>query len=225
VHPLLDCLTSIFLRLVVLSFRIWAIEDPRSKASAGVGAFNLMRRATFERTPGLAWLKMEVADDLSLGQMLKAAGARQSVVNGRAMTDLQFHSSIGDSLRSAERATYTAIGNFSLLRLLALAVLALMLELSPIMVLAMARTPLSQALGLGLLASALVTMVVSNRWLDRSSWNLVFWPIAEFLVCYSQLRAGALGALRGGIIWRGTFYPNAVLKAGRRFGQAWAHPA
>ncbi len=223
VHPLLDCLTSLFLRLVVMNFRVWAIEDPRSRASVGIGAFNLVRRAAFERTPGFDWLKMEVADDLCLGQMLKAAGVRQSVVNGRAMADLQFHSSIGDSLRSAERATYTAIGNFSLLRLLVLAVLALVLELSPIVVLALADTTLSRALGLGLLATALVTMVASNRWLDRSSWNLVFWPIAELLVFYSQLRAGVLGTLRGGIIWRGTFYPNAVLKAGRRFGQAWAH--
>lgn len=223
VQPLLDCLTSLFMRLVVLNFRIWAIEDPRSRASVGVGAFNMVRRAAFERTPGFAWLKMEAADDLCLGQMLKAAGARQSVVNGCAMTELQFHSSLGDSLRSAERATYTAIGNFSMLRLMALSALVLALELSPLMALALAQTPLLQALGLGLLAMALAAMVVSNRWLDRRSWNLVFWPLAELLVCYSQLRAGALGALRGGIIWRGTFYPNEELKAGRRFGQAWAH--
>jgi len=223
VQPLLDCLTSLFMRLVVLNFRIWAIEDPRSKASVGVGAFNMVRRAALERTPGFAWLKMEVADDLCLGQMLKAAGARQSIVNGCAMTGLQFHSSLGDSLRSAERATYTAIGNFSMLRLIALSALVLLLELSPLMVLVLARTPWSQALGLGLLAMALAAMAVSNRWLDRRSWNLVFWPLAELVMCYSQLRAGVLGAWRGGIIWRGTFYPNAGLKAGRRFGQAWAH--
>jgi len=223
VQPLLDCLTSLFMRLVVLNFRIWAIEDPRSSASVGVGAFNMVRRAAFERTPGFAWLKMEVADDLCLGQMLKAAGARQSVVNGCAMIELQFHSSLGDSLRSAERATYTAIGNFSMLRLLALSALALVLELSPLMVLVLAHTSLSHALGLGLLAMALATMVVANRWLDRCSWDLVFWPLAELLMCYSQLRAGVLGTWRRGIIWRGTFYPNAGLKAGRRFGQAWAH--
>ena len=223
VHPLLDCLTSLFLRFVVLNFRIWSIEDPQSRASVGVGAFNMVRRTAFERTPGFAWLKMEVADDLCLGQMLKAAGARQSVVNGCAMTELQFHSSLGDSLRSAERATYTAIGNFSLLRLIALATLLLTLELSPLIVLILAHTLLSKTLGLGLLVMALATMVVSNRWLDRQSWNLVFWPLAELLMCYSQLRAGILGTLRGGIFWRGTFYPNVMLKAGRRFGQAWAH--
>lgn len=222
VHPLLDCLTSLFLRLVLLNLRIWAIEDPKSKASVGIGAFNLVRRAAFDRTPGFAWLKMEVADDLCLGQMLKAAGARQSVIDGSGMTDLQFHSSIRDSLRSAERANYTAIGNFSLLRLVVLGLVFLVLELSPFALLAVTPTSLSVALGAGLLATALATMLISNRWLDRSSWNLLLWPVAELLVCYSQLRSGILGTVRGGIIWRGTFYPNSVLKPGRRFGQAWA---
>ena len=222
VHPLLDCLTSLFLRLVVLNLRIWAIEDPKSKASVGIGAFNLVRCAAFDRTPGFAWLKMEVADDLCLGQMLKAAGARQSVLNGIGMTDLQFHSSISDSLRSAERANYTAIGNFSLMRLVMLGVVFLMLELSPIAVLAATPTPLSLALGVVLLATALATMLLSNHWLNRSSWNLFLWPAAELLVCFSQLRSGVLGTVRGGIVWRGTFYPNSVLKPGRRFGQAWA---
>ena len=37
--------------------------------------------------------------------MLKAGGARQSVVNGRELVDLVFHASIGDATRSAERAS------------------------------------------------------------------------------------------------------------------------
>jgi hypothetical protein len=30
------------------------------------------------------------------------------------------------------------------------------------------------------------------------------------------IRAGVLGAWRGGVVWRGTLYPNALLRAGRR---------
>lgn len=222
VSPLLDCLTSLFLRVVALNLRRWAIEDPGSRASVGVGAFNLVRRSALERTPGLQWLRMEVADDISLGQMLKACGARQSVVNGRAAADLVFHRSLTDSLTSAERATYTAVGNFSLPRLALLSIAGLALELSPLAALALARDPV--ALGAGGVAAAVLgaTMVLSNRWQARSSWNLVLLPVAELIACYSQLRSGVLGAWRGGIIWRGTFHPNAELKAGRRFGKSWA---
>jgi glycosyltransferase involved in cell wall biosynthesis len=221
VNPVLDCVTSIFLRFVALNFRIWAIEDPHSSASVGVGAFNLVRRSALDRTPGLAWLKMEVADDIALGQMLKASGARQTVVNGRALADLVFHRSIADSLISAERATYTAIGNFSLLRLTLLGTVALVLELSPLLALALARDPASLVAAVGLFAVALAAQVVSNRWHARSSWNLVFFPFAELVVFFSQVRSGVLGTLRGGIRWRGTFYANADLKAGRRFGTSW----
>jgi hypothetical protein len=138
------------------------------------------------------------------------------------MAELTFHHSVKDSLVSAERATFTAIGNFSLARLLGLSVTILVLELSPLMTLALARQQwesLSAAIACGL---AVGTMLVSNRWSNRSSWNLLLTPFAELLVAYSQVRAGVLGTVRGGISWRGTFYPTADLKAGRRFGRSWS---
>ena len=218
VHPLLDCMTSVFLRMVTLNLRIWAIEDPRSRAAVGMGAFNFVRRAALARTGGFAWLKLEVADDICLGQMLKQSGARQSVLNGRALAALHFHRSIGEALCSSERAMYTAVGNFSLARLTAIGVSSLALELSPLVALALARTPATLALAGALGLVALVAMVANNRWLGRSSWNLALLPAAALLIAYSPIRAGVLGRLRGGIVWRGTFYPEAELRAGRRFG-------
>ncbi len=222
VNPMLDAVTSVFMRLVALNLRNWALEDPGASASVGIGAFNLFRRSALERTPGLAWLKLEVADDVSLGQMLKSCGARQSAVNGCAMAELTFHRSLKESLVSAERATFTAIGNFSLARLVALAAAMLALELSPLVALALARTGPQTVAALGASALAVATMVMSNRWSNRSSWHLVLTPLAELIIAYSQVRAGVLGTLRGGIAWRGTFYPTAALKAGRRFGRSWA---
>jgi glycosyltransferase involved in cell wall biosynthesis len=217
VNPILDCMTSIFMRLVTLNFRIWSIENPRSGASVGIGAFNFVRRGIMEKMGGFMPLRMEVADDITLGQMLKAAGACQSVLNGKGLVELQFHRSVGDSLRSAERATYTAIGNFSLARLAAIGLAAFLLELSPLWAMALSGTPLSFALSVILIHVAMLAMVACNRWLGRSSLNLMLLPVAEWIILYSQLRSGVLGALRGGILWRGTFYPNALLKAGRRF--------
>jgi hypothetical protein len=31
-----------------------------------------------------------------------------------------------------------------------------------------------------------------------------------------MLRAGVLGTIRGGVWWRGTFYPSSLLRKGRR---------
>ena len=48
----------------------------RSNVGVGGGVFNLVRREVYERTPGFSWLKLDVADDVVFGQMMKRAGAR-----------------------------------------------------------------------------------------------------------------------------------------------------
>jgi glycosyltransferase involved in cell wall biosynthesis len=46
------------------------------KHGAGVGAFNLVRRSAFARTAGFSWLRMEVLDDVGLGELMRQAGAQ-----------------------------------------------------------------------------------------------------------------------------------------------------
>ncbi|MFH1808992.1 MAG: hypothetical protein ABIJ09_09625 [Pseudomonadota bacterium] len=137
--------------------------------------------------------------------MLKASGARQSVVQGQALVDLVFHASIRDALISAERASFTAIGNFSLLRLLGMGLAVTLVELSAFFILALARTPWSLAAGVLALTVATTTQLTSNRLNLRSSGNLVFYPLVVLHTSYSMIRSGVLGRARGGILWRGTF--------------------
>ena len=222
VNPLLDCMTSAFMRLVALKMKVWEVEDPASPTAVGVGAFNLIRRSALQRSPGLEWLRLEVGDDLCLGEMLKACGSRQYILHARGTMSVQFHASVADSFKSAERATYTSIGNFSLPRLAAMSLIVLLVELSWLISLALARSWFTAGVALAALGFAIAAMIVSNRFHGRSSWNLFLTPVTTLLVALSILRAGVLGAVRGGIVWRGTFYPNAKLRAGRRYGKAWA---
>jgi hypothetical protein len=43
------------------------------------------------------------------------------------------------------------------------------------------------------------------------------WPLGTLLMAWFLLRAGYVGAKRGGIVWRGRFYPTALLRAGRTY--------
>jgi len=69
-------------------------------------------------------------------------------------------------------------------------------------------------------ALAVAAQLTSNRFSDRTSGNLVFFPLAVLISGYSMIRCGVLGAWRGGIVWRGTFYPSSTLRQGRRYGTA-----
>src|SRR5262245_12489012 len=59
-----------FALLMSLKFQVWKLGRPRNGAYIGLGAFNLVRRADYERVGGHRRLAMEVVDDLKLGLVL-----------------------------------------------------------------------------------------------------------------------------------------------------------
>jgi cellulose synthase/poly-beta-1,6-N-acetylglucosamine synthase-like glycosyltransferase len=217
VNFLLDTFFSLFVRMLCLAGQVWRVEDPKSKTAVGCGSFNLVRRSAFERTPGFEALRMEVADDVALGRMLKGSGARQSVLNGRDCLSVALIRSLREGALSSERATWTEIGRFSLPRLLAFAVLFLLAELGAFLAFVPGLPLWVVILGLSGVAFGTAVSVISSVWANRRFLAALFWPLALVLEVYMMVRAGVLGAVRRGIWWRGTFYPNSALKAGKRY--------
>jgi hypothetical protein len=80
------------------------------------------------------------------------------------------------------------------------------------------QTEGSCSLGLLLLALAYGSTLGINLWLTRFNPGMLLWPLSALFSLYLMPRAAILGGLRGGIYWRGTFYPNAALAAGVRLG-------
>ena len=64
--------------------RPWKMRDPKARDHIGVGAFNLIRRSAYEQIGTYERLRMEVVDDMKLGESIKRAGLRQDVVYGPA---------------------------------------------------------------------------------------------------------------------------------------------
>ena len=59
-----------------------AVAGPLSmgkRAAVGVGAFNLVRRAAYEAIGTHERLRMEVADDVMLGRLIKQRGFSQDI--------------------------------------------------------------------------------------------------------------------------------------------------
>lgn len=213
---LLDAVMASFLRLGCLGSRAWAVEDPRSRASIGIGAFNLVRRAALARTPGLAWLKLEVVDDVGLGQMLKQHGVKSSVANGRGLVRLHWYRSVPEMARGAEKNAFAALGRYSFTRLIAFATAYMFLECAPWLALLPLGVPGLRAAGLAALVAAGFAIVVFCRWLRRPVLPGLLFPVGAAIFAYAMLRSGYYAWKRGGLLWRGTLYPIHRLRAEAR---------
>jgi len=100
---LVDAALASFTRTGLVLGRVWLVSDPRSKVGGSVGAFGLVRRDALERSPGIEHLRLEVADDLALGQMLKSSGSRSALANGRELVRIHWYRSLAELTRGTEK--------------------------------------------------------------------------------------------------------------------------
>lgn len=224
------------LRQLSMAMRFWAVNDPESSAYMGIGAFNLVRREAFAKTAGLEWLKMEVADDVGLGLMMKRGGGRCRLVNLRGYIGLHWYQTIGQMVHGAEKA-FASVGRCSLWRCVVSCLVLLGLELGPLVALlplgardgsgtaaawltlpwlgpaVIGRAVLVWA-ALGAIAAFLVSTAMATRWSRHPFWPATLAPIGIVLLGAAFLRAGIVGFRRGGMVWRGTFYPSDQLVQG-----------
>ncbi|HEY3246614.1 MAG TPA: glycosyltransferase family 2 protein [Phycisphaerae bacterium] len=215
---LVDAALTSFARLFCLSVRPWALAHPASRASVGIGAFNLVRRSAFERTAGFEWLRLTVVDDMALGQMLRRSGARSRLVNGRGMVGLHFYHSLREAARGAEKSAILVVLRPWWLPLTTLGTLLLfVMEWSPFLAMGVVRAPLLLALAVSGLVTALVGVGILARWLRRPMLSALCIPLGALLMLLITWRAWLMGLRRGGIAWRGVLYPSKVLREHDRF--------
>ncbi len=67
---LLDAAATLSIYGIFAGGRAWNVDKPEARQVAGFGAFILVRRRMLEQTAGLAWLRLEIADDLGLGLLM-----------------------------------------------------------------------------------------------------------------------------------------------------------
>lgn len=210
---LLRAAMSAFALLYFLVINGRRVGTPGSGIAVGVGAFNLVRRDALRATPGFEWLRLEVIDDLGLGQMLNAAGVQGGVAAGADLAWLEWYPDLPGMIRGLEKNAFAAHG-FSLGKTAAgsATVLALAGGLA-------AGAVAGGPAGLVALAGWLVFTVAAAftiRALGGSpGWALAVVP-GFVLNVWITVRSALVCTRRGGIVWRGTFHALADLRAMRR---------
>lgn len=192
------------------------INRGKSKKAVGVGAFNLVRRSALEKTEGLEWLKMEVADDVGLAILLKNSGARGRFAIAKEDISLSWYSSVGDMFKGLEKNIFGATCRYSYFRMVVLFIITIAYALGPLFAVTAFldyRIRLAGVLAYVLLmASALIRKIkFGSRFLPD-----LFLPLGQIIIAYMLLWAGTLCRAQKGIVWRGTLYPLSELRKGQR---------
>ena len=212
---LLRASISAFGLLFLLSMRAQAVANPRSDAAIGVGAFNLVRRSAFERTPGFEWLRMEVADDVGLAKMLKRHGATTRFALADHALEVEWYHDLSAMAQGLEKNIVGATTGYQTWRFVINALLLILFAGAPILSLLMWHTEVVW-FGVGVLAGIVLLMLHSVMHGEANPHGWLLSPLGLLLVFTIYLRAGLLLCMRKHITWRGTCYRVEQLRRYQR---------
>ncbi len=210
--------------------RTWKVADPKARDFLGVGAFNLMRRSSYEALGGFAALRMEVLEDLRMGWRVKQAGMRQRVAWGQGMVRVRWANGAWGVVRNLEKNIF-ALFRYRLPLALAACVgvaLQVCVPVAALIVGGIAGAGAGMAAGPGMwtlaagvaTAAALVAVYAEQRRrIAVPVGYVLLFPVALAVFLFAMLRSIAMTLARGGVVWRGTLYPLAKLRAAA--GRGW----
>ncbi len=179
-------------------------------AFVGIGAFNLIRRDAYEKIGTHKRLRMEVADDLMLGKLVKNADLRQDVMAGAPLVRVKWQTGLWGIIRGMEKNAFAG-ARYSLPLVILAVLLHLALTFGPIVaaIVGVGRLPFL----LFIAASLLTHAGIAGRFRHSPLLGLAY-PVAAVLFVYLLLRSTWRTLRDGGVTWRDSFYPLADLRAG-----------
>lgn len=211
---LVELFVAAFMVSFVGYFRPWRMGDPNSDHTVGVGAFNLVRREAYERAGGHAPIAMRPDDDLSLARLLRDNDARQAFGAAGGMVAVEWYPSLREAVRGLEKNSLAAVG-YRPWTLIGAAPAQLVSMCWPFVAVFVTAGP-TRWVNLALVMLLLGLQLALLHGGSVRKRVAILLPAGVLLVIYAYLRAVLLTYLRGGIRWRGTFYPLKALRDNQR---------
>ncbi|MDF2659827.1 MAG: nucleotide-diphospho-sugar transferase [Paenibacillus sp.] len=198
-----------------LFLRLWRANDDRQiKFGTGIGAFNLITRKAYEAIGTHRALAMRPDDDLRLGVLVKRAGFKQRLLIGKNHLEVEWYPTLQEAVKGLEKNLFSGFGYR-----LPMAVFGMLGQLLAFFGPFAGLLLLPTWGGFAYAASAAILVglyVASTRRLSKDSgkeaWAL---PAAVWMLIVVLARSVYLTLRRGGIYWRGTFYPLDRLRSMR----------
>jgi glycosyltransferase involved in cell wall biosynthesis len=203
---------TFFATAFVLATRPWRVSKPHSSEYVGVGAFQLIRRSTYEKMGTHRRLAMEVVDDMKVGKLVKETGGRSGVAKGGPAVSVHWHSGVRNIIRGTEKNFYAAAGYSPWIagaQLVSIFSAWIFPWLALPFVNGWARVFAVMAIVVPMVAQAGAAREFRVSWLYALTQ-----PVGAVIFFWMLLRSTIVTIRNGGIRWRGTFYSLEELKKG-----------
>ena len=203
---------AFFQTMFVFGHRPWKVADPKSKDHMGVGAFNMIRRSTYDAVGTYEALRMEVLDDMKLGKVVKNAGFAQRNVFGEDLISIRWARGARGVVENLTK-NFFAVLSFQWWRTLISAFGLAFLNLMPFLGLWLA--PGWERLPYGIALGSMFLIYLGMSWRSGvPAYYFLLHPVSTALFVYTLLLSMCHALWNDGIIWRGTRYPLEELRKG-----------
>jgi glycosyltransferase involved in cell wall biosynthesis len=203
---------AFFQTMFMFGHRPWKVADPGAADHIGVGAFNLVRRSTYQAVGTYAALRMEVLDDMKLGKVVKNAGYAQRNVFGQDLISIRWgHGAMG--IVNNLTKNFFAVLSFQWPRTLLSAFGLAFLNFGPFLGLWLAHGWARLPFAVALVSLFLIYVGIWRR-SSVPPYYFLLHPASAALFIYTLLRSMVLTLWNNGIEWRGTKYPLEELRKG-----------
>jgi cellulose synthase/poly-beta-1,6-N-acetylglucosamine synthase-like glycosyltransferase len=170
----LEVAVSTFGLLFLLNTRATQVNKVDSTAIIGVGAFNLVKRDTFNKTPGFEWLRLEVVDDVGVGLMIHNAGGQSHFALANKELSLTWYDSLASMFRGLEKNLFGAGAHYRWWRSALQVSFLWALLVAPVVALT-SGSPILMACGV----LVVVVQIIFSLFCERSGLLTIAWPAAE----------------------------------------------
>jgi hypothetical protein len=214
--PLSGALIATFAAALLLHLRVDRVGDPEHPAAVGVGAFNLVRGELWRKGAGFPAIRMEVADDMAVGLLMKQAGARIGIATTGEHVRIAWYPSLGAMFTGMEKNIFGVMFQWRFPSFFVVFAAMTLLVLAPFVAFALG-SPVAAALG---------CLCLAGRWTLGASLSgrgtvpglaAPLFPIGQLLLLALLAHSARVTWKEGGINWRGTHYSLAELRAGQVF--------
>lgn len=193
-------LVAFFLLMFTVRFQPGKVHL-RKDRYVGMGAFNLLTRATLEDCGYLEPLRLQVIEDVHLGRLVKSQGKRQYCVLGQELIKVKWFEGLRGCVKGLEKNSYAGLNYDLSFALAAIPMVALPFWL-PITLFALGL----HSWALGLLCFFFLAGITIPASCRLPRWVGLAFPLAALVLAFTFARSVWLTERQQGVIWRDTHY-------------------